>query len=336
MRIALISPYSGAPMRGNITTVRRINRFLVLAGVVTLNLATDSLSVSEMELRLAEFKPDLIHCFHAHSCGAISRQLAERFKVPYIITITGSDVHDPLQRNHPETVTAIEAAQGVVCFSDSDADALSAYIPGIGARISVAPQGVEPIACDGKATFDLDPDAFILLLPAALRPVKQVEFPIRSLAQLVQHDPTLRLVIAGGVIDREYTASISRMLCETTYATWLGEVPYEQMGNLYTRADLVLNCSRSESMPNSLMEAMALGRPVLAANIPGNRSLVRHGQNGWLYDNVEDFRKLAVQIRRNTALREQVGVRAQGFMMANFSPQQEAGRYLSIYRRLVL
>ena len=335
MRIAIISPYSIAPMRGNITTTLRIARFLDIAGAVTVNLAADTLKISEMEQQLAEFEPDLIHGFQAHHCGAIARQLAEKLAIPYLITITGSDIHDLPQRSHPDTANAIEAAQVIVCFNDSDAALVSEFFPLLSGKVTVVPQGVEALPFVESYPVTAYDDNFILLLPTALRSVKRVEFPIKSLPQLLRHDTELRLVIAGGIIEPEYADSIRRMLCDTTYATWLGEVPYEQMGSLYRRADLVLNCSGSESMPNSLMEAMALGRSVLAANIPGNRSLVRHGETGWLYDSGEDFVQLVLKIKTDAPLREKVGVRAKEFMMANFSPQLEAERYLALYSRLI-
>ncbi|MGB9081589.1 MAG: glycosyltransferase [Desulfuromonadaceae bacterium] len=335
MRIALISPYSREPMRGNIVTVQRIARFLNQAGVATAVLAVDNLSVDEMQRRLAEFKPDLVHGFHAHYCGSISRHLAEHLQIPYVITMTGSDLHDSLLRTHPDTVSAIEAAQAIVCFHTSDADRLTGFFPGLHGKVAVVPQGVEALPVVASDSFGFNSESFVLLLPAVLRPVKGVEFPIKALSMLALGDQTLQLVIAGGVIDTDYAASIRTMLSDAPFVTWLGEVPHERMGSLYDRADLVLNCSRSESMPNSLMEAMAVGRPVLAANIPGNRSLVRNGKNGWLYDGEEDFRRLVRQIRGNALIRQETGHRAQEYIKKKFSPRLEAKRYLSLYRKLL-
>ena len=335
MRIALISPYSSGPMRGNITTVRRIVRFLDKAGIETLNSAPDRLSVIEMERQLEEFQPDLIHCFHARYCGAISRRLAEHFQLPYIITSTGSDIHDPSLRNHPETIQAIGSAQAVVCFHNSDADKLVNYFPRLGGRVVVVPQGVEQLPVDTSENFGLAHDAFVLLLPAALRPVKRVEFPLQILSQLIHDIPLLHLIIAGGVIDQDYAAMIRNILCDTPFSRWPGEVPHERMGNLYSRADLVLNCSYSESMPNTLMEAMALGRPVLAANIPGNQSLIEDGKTGWLYDGENDFRSLVLKLWGDKKLREKTGNSAKDYIMSNFSPQLEADRYISLYRKLI-
>lgn len=336
MRIALISPYSRGPARGNITTVNRIARFLEQAGASTLVLSADCLSVDEMEQRLAEFRPDLVHGFHARYCGAITRHLAERRKVPYVITITGSDIHDPQLGEHSGTVKAIRSAQAMVCFDDRDAVMLAEWFPNTGGRIAVVPQGVEPLPVVAGENFGLADDAFVVLLPAALRPVKQVDFPLRAIAPLTQQVPSLQLAIAGGVIDQDYAATIRGMLCVAPFATWLGEVPHERMGSLYARADLVINCSRSESMPNSLMEAMALGRPVLAADIPGNRSLVCHEDTGWLYRDEPDFRELVVRIAGDASLRAECGRRGQEHVLAKHAPELEAGRLLALYRSLGL
>ena len=335
MRIALISPYSRGPVRGNIVTVQRISSFLDQEDATTVTLAVDNLSVNEMKDRLAEFKPDLIHGFHAHYCGSITRELAEYLQIPYAITITGSDLHDSSLRNHPETGRTIETAHAIVCFHRDDAEKLTEFFPSLQKNVSVIPQGVEALPIGEGDCFDFDRESFVLLLPAALRPVKRIEYAVQSLSHLVPGVTKLQLVIAGGVIDADYAESIRKMVSTAPFATWLGEVPHERMGNLYQRADLVLNCSQSESMPNSLMEAMLLGRPVLAANIPGNRSLVQNGKTGWLYDSEADFRRLVMQISENAALREEVGCNAKTYMMEYFSPQLEAKRYLALYRKMV-
>jgi glycosyltransferase involved in cell wall biosynthesis len=335
MRIALISPYSCGPVRGNITTVNRISRFLTQAGCATYILAADRLSFADMLNQLNDFNPDLIHGFHAHHSGAITRKLAERQGRPYSITITGSDIHDPLLRDHPETLEAIQAAEAIICFDQCDVSLLTAIVPRLTGKISLVPQGVEPLPIQAGESFGLPNDAFILLLPAALRLVKRIEFPLQALASLTGGMPSLRLVIAGGVIEQNYAATIRGLLCDAPFATWLGEVPHEQMGNLYHRADLVLNCSVSESMPNSLMEAMALGRPLLAADIPGNRSLIRHGETGWLFSSEDEFRERILRLAHDSATMEECGRRAREYVLEHHSPRLEAERLLALYRSLV-
>jgi len=335
MRIALIAPYSLGPLRGNIITVNRIGCFLQRLEVDVLILPADALSSAEMEQRLASFAPRLIHAFHARYCGGVAQRLAERLHLPYVVTITGSDLHDPQLRDHPDTLRALSSARSVICFNDLEAAKLAGHFPEISARLSVIPQGVEalPVAEDD---FGVAGDAFVLLLPAALRPVKRVEFPLQALAPLMERLPALRLVIAGGIIDQDYAATIRTMLCDAPYAAWLGEVARERMGALYARADVVLNCSLFESMPNSLLEAMALGRPVLAADIAGNRALVRHGDTGLLYRDDHSFFEGVMRLAQEPELRAALGRHAQAWVQSTCSPQLEAAAYLSLYRSLLV
>lgn len=335
MRIAIISPYSIGPIRGNITTVKRISRFLTRAGVELLVLPADVFSPAEMEHRLTSFVPQLIHAFHASYCGGIARLLAERLNLPFIITITGSDLHDPLLRNHQDTVRAITTAQATACFDNSEAAELAGYFPQVADRVVVVPQGVEALRVAAADSFGLAEDAFVLLLPAAIRPVKQIEFPLQALARLTIRIPAIRLVIAGGIIDQDYAATIRSLLCNARYAQWLGEIPLKRMGALYARADVVLNCSRFESMPNTLLEAMAMGRPVLAADIQGNRTLVRHGDTGLLYRDTDSFTESVVRLAGDDGLRAELGWRAEEFVHSSFSPQHEAAAYMRIYNSLI-
>lgn len=334
MRIALISPYSIGPIRGNITTIERISRFLRQSGADVLVLPADTLSAAEMAQQLVSFSPQLVHGFHAHYCGGIAQHLAETFNLPLMITITGSDLHDPLLRNHSTTVRAIDAAQSVVCFGVGEAAKLVSYFPQSGERVAVIAQGVEVLPVAASDNFGIPDDAFVLLLPAAVRPVKQVEFPLMALKSLMHTFPLIRLILAGGVIDQDYAATIRTMLCDAPYATWLGEIPRKQMGALYARADVVLNCSFSESMSNTVLEAMALGRPLLVNDIPGNRMLISHRGTGLLYKDQESFLEGVVTLMNDADLCTNLGRRAGEYIHESYSPQHEAAEYMRLYRSL--
>lgn len=335
MRVAIVSPYSVGPMRGNIATVRRICRYLGLLGTEQIVLPADTMPVDEMARRLTSFRPDVIHGFHARYCGDTARQLAGRMNCPYLITITGSDINDPVLRDHADTARAVAFAAAVVCFDEQESALVASHFPEAGERIFVVPQGVEPLPVTGELPYELPDDALLLLLPAALRPVKNVEFPIRELLPLIGDNPHVLLAIAGGVIDQRYSAGIREMLGRAPFATWLGEVPYERMGDLYARADIVLNCSLFEGMPNSLLEAMALGRPVLAVDIPGNRSLVRDGETGLLFRDGADFRRQLLRLVRDPKLRATCGGNAREHVLTRLSPVREAEAYLDVYKMVL-
>jgi glycosyltransferase involved in cell wall biosynthesis len=103
----------------------------------------------------------------------------------------------------------------------------------------------------------------------------------------------------------------------------------------YEDADVVLNCSLSEGgMANSVLEALALGRAVLASNIEGNRSLIEDGVTGLLFDTPEEFTRKAERLIGNQELRRRLGEAGRAFIDAHFSAARELDGYMSVYASL--
>src|SRR5206468_718978 len=76
----------------------------------------------------------------------------------------------------------------------------------------------------------------------------------------------------GPILDAGEGAALLCALAGRPWARYLGEVPHAAMPAALHDADIVLNCSLSEGgMANSVLEALAFGRAVLASDIEGNR-----------------------------------------------------------------
>jgi glycosyltransferase involved in cell wall biosynthesis len=108
------------------------------------------------------------------------------------------------------------------------------------------------------------------------------------------------------------------------------------MASLLSQADVVLNCSISEGgMANAVLEALSLGRPVLASDIDGNRSIVADGVTGFLFRDEVEFERRAAQLARDPALRERLGRAGSALVAERFPPAREIDGYCEIYRELV-
>ena len=66
----------------------------------------------------------------------------------------------------------------------------------------------------------------------------------------------------------------------------------KEIPDLLHRADIYVQPSRQEGLPNSVLEAMAMGLPIVATRISGNEDLVAEGENGLLVP-PQDPEKLA-------------------------------------------
>ncbi len=102
------------------------------------------------------------------------------------------------------------------------------------------------------------------------------------------------------------------------------------MAAVLREVDVVLNNSVSEGLSNGLLEAVALGRPILARDIPGNRAAFTPDLNGLLYDSSDSFVRQALILARDTALRQRLSRLLQKLL----TPQDEALQLEGIYRTL--
>ena len=105
---------------------------------------------------------------------------------------------------------------------------------------------------------------------------------------------------------------------------------------LLTAMDLFVCSSRWEGLSTVLMEAMAAGVPIVATDIPGNRELLRDGDNAWLIP-VENPRALAAAVlaaRGNIELGRRYAHQA-GLDVLDFGITQVAAQYGHLYQELM-
>ena len=144
------------------------------------------------------------------------------------------------------------------------------------------------------------------------------------------------MLYVGPVINRGVGQGLERALAGLPWARHIGAVPHDQMGSLLSQADVILNCSISEGgMANSLLEALWLGRAVLASDIEGNRSVIDHGKTGLLFRDEAEFERGAAALVRDRGLRERLGRAGRDLVVQKYSGGQEVEGYKEVYRDLI-
>ncbi len=338
--VALITPFAFPSVRGNAVTVERVAQGLRSRGVDLrvwdLSVAPDAL----VEQQVSDFRPTLIHAFHVFRTGPVALRLARRAEVPLLVTITGTDAnHDLFDPERAAIVRRVlEGAASITVFHECIAARIAQALPDLSARVLVVPQSASFGDSDGGSLAGA-PDGAAegrrLLFPAGIRMVKNPRFPLVPLDRIVPRCPGLELVYVGPILDPREGEMLFEALRSRPWARYLGARPHHRMGGLFRGAAVVLNCSISEGgMANSVLEALALGRAVLASNIEGNRSLVEDDVTGLLYDTAEEFALKADRLLRDSALRRRLGEAGRERVTARFSPARELEGYLAVYARL--
>lgn len=321
------------------TTVRRIATHLSQLGVSVQVAVVDATCASLCQLSL-QFQPDIVHAFHAFKAGVAALELAERLGAPLVVTVTGTDVHSDLfsPDRREAVLKVLEATDAVVVFSSSVAEELLTVMPSLCGRVHIVPQGVwfpPQESWDVRKQLGIPEDVPLLLLPANIRKVKRPTLAFEGTLLVREKGFDAHLLFVGSVLEDDEWERLERIIRQNEWVRFAGAVPMEKMASVYEAADIVLNTSEHEGgMANSLLESMAIGRPVLAADVTGNRSLVQDGVNGLLFKDAREMAEKTVMLLTNEKLRQKIVVEAKEWVRQNCNPVEEASRYLGIYERV--
>jgi glycosyltransferase involved in cell wall biosynthesis len=143
------------------------------------------------------------------------------------------------------------------------------------------------------------------------------------------------LVIAGEGPDREPLESRAQELGIAERVSFMGAQPRRRIVELFRAADATILSSSWENFPHTVVEALAVGTPVLAMEAGGVAEVVRDGENGLLVA-AGDTAALGEAVRRyfrDDALRERLRSAASG-SIAEYTPQRVFGELEATLQRV--
>ena len=340
-RAAILTPFAPPSVRGNAVTVARIAAGLAARGVDVRVWDRSVTSEALIEAEVEAFAPSIVHAFHAWRVGPLALRIARRAEVPLVVTLTGTDANHDLF--DPERAAAVrrvlEGAARIVVFHESIGARVSAALPDLSARLVTVAQAtalrVEELFDLAAAWPDLPSPRVLFTLPAGIRSVKRPRMPLAPFDAVVARHPSVRLLYAGPMLDDDEAGALCAALQTRPWARYIGAVRHAAMASLLAQTDVVLNCSLSEGgMANSILEAFACGRAVLAADIEGNRSLVDHEVSGLLFRDETELASQAERLVLDPSLRARLAATGRARAAALWTPEREIEGYLGIYRSL--
>jgi len=208
-------------------------------------------------------------------------------------------------------------------------------------RISVIPNGVDvpPTPATSREALlqelKLPQDAKLIMFVGRLAPQKRLRDLIWAEQILRQSDPRAYLLICGAGPLRTELELFAQDTEVTRHVRFLGH--RADAGSLLHLADVFWLASEFEGMSNSLMEAMACGKPVVVSDIPPNRELVQHGRTGYIV-NLGDsigFSQYTERLIQDDELARQLGEAARNRMLSEFSNSIMVQRYGELIREEV-
>ncbi|MEO7157776.1 MAG: glycosyltransferase, partial [Vicinamibacterales bacterium] len=270
-------------------------RFLALPGLDVLTPLTYALGVhGELRRLRATRGRFVLHAHCAYPDGVAAALLARWLNVPCVVTAHGSDINVYAGRAtlRRQLSWALSGAGGLVAVSRALTEQVRLLVRKTDVEIQCIPcAGFDPAMFGPRErqpqrdSLGIARHARVVVYVGQLVALKQVDclisawVALRDAGRLHEDD---RLVIVGAgpkeaVLRAQVGAAGIAALVRFT-----GVLPQQEVSGWISAADVLSLPSRSEGMPNVIVEALACGVPVVASNVGGIPELIAEGRNGFL------------------------------------------------------
>jgi len=334
MKVLLLTPSPAHLHLGGMATVRRYREGLQQRGHLCELFGDTSEGGLKQSLEgtIGRFKPDIVHAHDAFRTG--TRLLG--LKTPWVVSLSGEDLHSDMTHDErgPLVGEVIRRASRVLVPNAAAGELVEQRMPDAVAKIDIVPRAAIRLPTSGtdlRKSLGIPRQRFLMFLPGGLRPIKGQHRALSVVRVLRASGVDVEMILAGPDQDAAYSADIHRECTADAGVRVLPPLAHDRMGAAYVDADVVLNTSICEGAAPTILEAGILGRPVVAADVPGNRELLRHRETGLLFETEEQMAAQVMALYRNRSAAGALGVRISEDFRRRFAPEQEVSRLLSAY-----
>lgn len=176
--------------------------------------------------------------------------------------------------------------------------------------------------------------SLVIGMVAHFRPQKGYNHFIDAIPKILECCPRARFLIIGdGPLFEQVRLRIRRLGVEAAVIL-AGYQPHPP--DYYQVMDIFVLSSLWEGMPYAILEAMAIGLPIIATNIGGNNELVEHGINGFLVPemNSEQIASHVIHLIADPALRTRFGRASRRILGKMPGIKEWAGQYGELYEEM--
>lgn len=299
----------------------------------------------DLKRKLIKIQPDVVHLVTIKPVliGGIASILAKVPSIVYAISglgyiFTNTRIKAKFLRLGviPLYRLALSAKNKVVIVQNSDdLRILRQYVSIPSSQTVLIPgSGVD---LDKFSAHNLPLENKVVLMACRMLADKGVYEFYRSALLLKDKYPHIRFVLVGGV-DPDNPASLSEQelndWAQSGAVEWWGH--QSDMAATLSKATVVVLPSYREGMPKVLLEAQALGRPVVTTDVPGCREAIEEGVTGFLAE-VKDENSLATAIEKlisNDSLCEKLSHNARQRAEEKFDIKQVVKTHFEVYESL--
>lgn len=189
-----------------------------------------------------------------------------------------------------------------------------------------------------KQELDIQPHRIHICFIGYLSPYKGIHYLLEAMVQVQREVSSTALYLVGGSLSEypDYKTELEtcvrdNKLQRITFTGWRQDV-YA----ILSLMDIFVLPSLSEGVPKSIIEAMALGKPVIATKVGGVPELVKHGETGMILEpcNVSALADAIIRLAKDKSLREKLGSKARQIAHQEYSIEDNIRKLEALYVRI--
>lgn len=285
---------------------------------------------------------------HAHGTRANSNVswAARRLDLPVVYTVHGWSFHDnqrfPLKnlRVMGEKYLTRKASVNI-SVSQSVHETGKKYFSGY--QSVIIPNGINQQKFNPSRSFkdirselSIPKEALLVLFLARFTVQKQPLTMINAFRKAAAENKQLCLLMVG---DGELKVQADQLVAQSGLTNRIFMQSFRQdVPDILAAADIYVLPSLWEGLPLGLLEAMAMGKAVIASKADGTREVIRHDANGIMVsvDNLEEeVSKSLLRLAGDAALRKQLGEQAKATITSTYSAAGMTRKVEEIYKKLI-
>jgi glycosyltransferase involved in cell wall biosynthesis len=210
-----------------------------------------------------------------------------------------------------------------------------------GERIFVVHSGIDPDRFLNESSepliseFGIRGDQQVVINVAHLAGHKGQKYLVRAIPAVLERFPRARFFIVGGGDLMEELKALAFSIGLTEELIFTGF--REDVGAFYRLADLFVMSSVQEGLGTAVLDAMALGKPVVATNSGGIPEIIQDGQTGRLVRPADPaaLARGIIEMLTNTDNAKLMSARGQEMVRQNFSVEAMVARTTEVYKKLL-
>jgi len=230
---------------------------------------------------------------------------------------------------------------GIILLTEEDLTAIKEKRMYPEKKLFMVPNGIDiaglkrAATCENRRSLGLDENAFIIITVGRVCKVKAQWVFVKAAEKISRLRPETRFLLVGEGPDWMKIQQLIEECGIKDRFYMLGK--RDDVPSLLLASDIFVLTSITEGMAMTLLEAMALGKPVVVTDIPGNRSLVRDGETGILIPtgNPEALAETLEHLAKTPDLRNRLGENARKRVEELFDYVTMGERTLEVYERLL-